>query len=171
MYISSVSISSIFSLFKGLFGIGSIGFCILFSIGGCFYFIKSKILSSLSSKYFDKFIFSSISLFLYSTLLSKLNLSSTKRPGVGSIISLVSFLFSSSAFSIAASKSVLLIVIAVFNYSSFASSYVLIISFPFFKEVEVKRGGGVEGLLSFLAYFLKSSCISNSGGNSKLKSV
>ena len=41
-----------------------------------------------------------------------------------------------------ASKSVLLIVIAVFKYSSFESSYVLLISFSLFKGVEVKRGGG-----------------------------
>ena len=59
-------------------------------------------------------------------------------------------------------SSVLLIVIVVFQYSSFESSYVLLISFSLFKGVEVKHGGGGGGIFSCLAYFSKSSCISNS---------
>ena len=91
--------------------------------------------------------------------------------GVGLIISLTIFLFLSSAFSIAASKSVLLIVIAVFKYSSFASSYVLLISFSLFKGVEVKHGGGGGSIFSCLTYFSKSFCICNLGGISNSKSV
>ena len=73
-----------------------------------------------------------------------------------------------SAFSVAASKSVLLIVIVVFKSSSFASLYVLLISFSLFKGVEVKRGGGGGGSFSFLAYCSNSSCICNWGfSNSK----
>ena len=70
-----------------------------------------------------------------------------------------------------ASKSVLLIVIAVFKYSSFESSYVLLISFLLFKGVEVKRVGGGRGIFSCLTCFSKSSCICNSGGISNSKSV
>ena len=92
-------------------------------------------------------------------------------PGAGSIISLTIFLFLSSAFSTAASKSVLLIVIAVFKYSSFASSYALLISFLLFKGVEVKCGGGGGVIFSCLAYFHKSFCVCNSGDISNSKSV
>ena len=113
----------------------------------------------------------SISLFLYSNCFSKFNLSSTKRPVVGSIISLTIFLFLSSAFSIATSKSVLLIVIAVFKYSSFESLYVLLIFFLLFEGVEVKRGGRGGGIFSCLVFFSKSSCICNSDGISNSKSV
>ena len=84
---------------------------------------------------------------------------------IRSIISLTIFLFLLSAFSIAASKSVLLIVIVVFKYSSFEWSYVLLISFSLFKGVEVKHGGEGGGIFSCLEHFSKSSCICNSDGN------
>ena len=106
---------SLFSVLKGSLGITSIGFSTISSSGNgwVFSFINSNILSNLSWIWFDKSDFLSKSLLLNLNCLSKFILSSTVKPGVGSVVSYITLLLLSSAFSIAASKSVLLIVIAV----------------------------------------------------------